>query len=178
MCILRPEWYTDEALAKCWGVAVDMVRLYNQSGKLKAEVLFANNEGQDKCWMPEDYTEADWNLLCLEEMHYVGKYYKLQEIEWFEKENPSIKCQTHEKLPYLTPDNQEKYPGGPGEMTLVGWRDICKPFGLNPGRDGKKPKSMKQHTDRDNFPLMRMPNNKPYTYLSQIKKYLALFQKK
>ena len=76
--------------------------------------------------------------------------------------------------------DQEEYPGEPGEMTLVGWRAICKPFNLKVGKAGKKPKSMNKHTEKKNFPLMRMPGIKrrPYTYLSQIKIYLAAFQKK
>ena len=128
MCFLRPKWYTAEALAKCWGVDVDMVKLYNQSGDLKAEVLFQNSEGQDKCWMPEDYTEADWNLLCLEEMIHVGKYYKLEEVKSFEENHPTLKCQTQEKNPSILPDeilhNKEATIDLPGEQLLIGWKAI------------------------------------------------------
>ena len=98
----------------------------------------------------------------------------------FEKENDLIKGNDQDELSTPSPPDQEKYPGEPGEMSLVGWRAICKPFGLKVGKDGKKPKSMNQHTEKENFPLMRMPGKKqrPYIYLSQINKYLASFQKK
>ena len=116
--------------------------------------------------MPEDYSLADLKLLELEEMIHVGKYYKLEEVEQFEKTNPSL----------IPP--QEEYPGLPDEKLLIGWRAICEPFGLKVGAGGKKPNSMKKHTKNENFPLMRMPNGKPYTYLTQIKEFIASSQKK
>jgi len=88
------------------------------------------------------------------------------------------KTRFENKYDIPTTHKLEKYPGSPNEKPLVGWRAICEPFGLKVSKDGKKPKSMNQHTEKDNFPLMRMPNNKPYTYLSQIKEYLASSQKK
>ena len=95
----RPKWYTAEELAECWGVDVDLVKLYNQRGQLKAEVLFDNNEKNDKRWVSEDYTEAEYDLLCLEEMIHVGKYFKLEEVERFENENSDLKNHVHEDFP-------------------------------------------------------------------------------
>ncbi len=73
---------------------------------------------------------------------------------------------------------QEKFPGETGELPLIGWRDISPPMGLKVGKDGKKPKGMNAHIATGFFPLMCMPlTKKPYTYLSQIKNYLARQQK-
>jgi hypothetical protein len=143
MSLPRPKWYTAEALAKYWAkycdpdIDVSMVRLYNQTGELKAEVLFQDNEGQNKCWMPEDYTEADWQQLCLEEMIHVGKYYKLAEVERFEEKHElcisvpptdshfSAKHSADEEqaIPNADKDKPHQTPQG---KILTGWKEIAE----------------------------------------------------
>jgi len=78
-----------------------------------------------------------------------------------------------------TPPTQEAFPGDPGEPALIGWRAIAPHMGLTVAKNGKKPKGMNRHIETGFFPLMEMPiTGKPYTYLSQIKKYYAQIQKK
>jgi len=67
----------------------------------------------------------------------------------------------------------ELFPGEKGEEPLIGWRAIAKPLGLKVGHYGKKTKALDLRAKTPGFPLMRTAQNKPYSYLSQLKKFLS-----
>jgi len=160
-CPSRPKWYTAEALAKCWGVDLDFVNLHNQTGQLKAEVLFTDSERNNQCWMPENYTEADWQQLRLEEMIHVGKYFKLEVVESFENENPDlIKNHVQEAFPRLVRN----------EVSLKGLKKIADYLGLTADY-------LKHCWKEKNYPINK-EGRKLYAYPSQLDKWRASRNKK
>ena len=166
----RPDYYTPKQLAKYLGVGVEMINQYTRKGLLTREkmYIFADECRYDIFWLPEGPDGIDEQVTLLEGWTFSGNNYKLEEVERFEKEHPDL----------IPP--KEDYPGLPGEKSLIGWKAISEPFGLKVWKDGKKPNGMKKHTEKENFPLMKLPGKKqrPYAYLSQIQKYLASSQKK
>ena len=163
MRLPRPKWYTAEELATCWCIDISMIHRYNQTGQLISEVMFNYLDGTCKCFMPEDYTEADLELLNLEEMIHVGKYYKLEEVERFEKEYGMSTSHAQEEYPSLLTD------GGKDEPIYT-----LKKIGsyLNLSSD-----YLKHDWAKMNCPFNKS-GKKLYAYPSQLRKWQAAQNKK
>jgi len=84
MNLLRPKWYTADALAKDWGVDINKIHSYNLSGQLIAKLIIKKIDSAGTLFYPENY-EVNKVMLYLNGLKYIDKCYKLEEVERFEK---------------------------------------------------------------------------------------------
>jgi hypothetical protein len=107
MSFTRPKWYAAQDLAEEWGKSVSRIQRYTQTGQLHLSKLygFDDDEGNSHTsWLSDISEKVDEQVYLLQGWYVVGLYYKLEEVERFEDEDPSIKCQTQEKHPSLLLD--------------------------------------------------------------------------
>ena len=156
----RPDYYTPKQLAKYWRRGVEMINQWTRKGLLTREkmYIFADECRYDIFWLPEGSDGIDEQVTLLEGYTFSGNNFKLEEVERFEKENPSL----------IPP--QEKYPGKPGEKPINGLRYIAQYLGLSA--------DYLKHCWKEKNCSFNKEGRKLYAYPSQLEKWRASQNKK
>jgi hypothetical protein len=117
MSFPKPRYYTASTLAEVLGRSLDMIENLTQTGELKSHFLFIG-PGNHEDFRSGNLSEDEVMFIRVQKKKFVGRVYKLEDVERFEKE--------HGMSP---PRNEEDSTSSPDEIPIYGIKDIAAYLG-------------------------------------------------